>query len=192
MNKEKQKIGILGGTFNPIHNGHLIIANQAYNQLKLDRVLFLPDYIPPHVDKKEAISANKRVEMIKKSIEGYKQFDLELLEIERKGKSYTYDTMKKLIENNPNVEYYFIIGGDMVDYLPKWYRINDLLNMINFVGVKRLGSSGKSNENILWIDCPLIQISSSLIRDYIKKNKSIEFLVPKKVNKFIKEHHLYE
>ncbi|MCF6515143.1 nicotinate-nucleotide adenylyltransferase [Lactobacillus sp. S2-2] len=192
MNKKKQRIGILGGTFNPIHNGHLIIANQAYDQLELDKVLFLPDYIPPHVDKKEAISANKRVEMIEKSIENYKQFDIELLEIERKGKSYTYDTIKKLIEINPNVEYYFIIGGDMVDYLPKWYRIKDLFDMINFVGVKRLGSSGKSNENILWIDCPLIQISSSLIRDYIQKNKSIEFLVPEKVNKFIKEHHLYE
>lgn len=189
---KKQRIGILGGTFNPIHNGHLIVANQAYDQLKLDKVLFLPDYIPPHIDKKEAIEANKRVEMIKKSIQGYEQFDIELLEIERKGKSYTFETMRTLIKNNPEIEYYFIIGGDMVDYLPKWYKIGDLMTMVNFVGVNRLGASGQSSLDVIWIDCPLIEISSSLIRDYIHENKSIEFLVSKKVNKFIKEHHLYE
>lgn len=189
---KKQRVGILGGTFNPIHNGHLIVANQAYDQLKLDKVLFLPDYIPPHIDKKEAIEANQRVEMIKKSIQGYEQFDIELLEIERKGKSYTFETMRTLIKNNPEIDYYFIIGGDMVDYLPKWYKIGDLMTMVNFVGVNRLGSSGQSSLDVIWIDCPLIEISSSLIRDYIHENKSIEFLVSKKVNKFIKEHHLYE
>lgn len=137
MTNNRKKIGIIGGTFNPIHNGHLFIADQVRNQLGLQKVYFMPDYLPPHVDHKEAISADERVKMVNLAINDNDYFDIEMIEVIRKGKSYTYETMLELKKKHPDYDYYFIIGGDMVNYLPKWYHVNDLMNMVHFVGVRR-------------------------------------------------------
>lgn len=94
----------------------------------------MPEYQPPHVDKKETIPEHHRLKMLELAIEGIDGLVIETIELERKGISYTYDTMKILTEQHPDTDYYFIIGADMVDYLPKWYRIDELVDMVQFVG----------------------------------------------------------
>lgn len=188
----RRRIGILGGTFNPIHYGHLIMAEQALTQLSLDAVLFMPDYRPPHVDHKTAIDAQDRVNMINLAIKNNSKFQIELIEIKRMGKSYSYDTLSELKQLHPNVDYYFIVGGDMVEYLPKWYRIDDLIKMVKFVGVNRPGNSKGTDYPVTWINSPEVAISSSLIRSNIKNGSSVRYLLPDEVLHYIEEHHLYE
>ena len=136
---ERKRVGIIGGTFNPPHLGHLIIAQQVGQQLALDKVYFMPDAEPPHIDEKPFIDGKHREEMVKRAIADNDLFALEDVELKRGGKSYTIDTMKELIEKNPDTDYYFIIGGDMVAYLPKWERIDELMTLVHFVGVVRPG-----------------------------------------------------
>ncbi len=190
--KKRRKVGILGGTFNPIHNGHLIIAEQVLDRLGLDEVRFMPDANPPHVDRKFAIDARHRVTMIAGSIRDNPHFFIEMEEIIRGGISYTVDTMEKLTKQHPENDYYFIIGGDMVAYLPKWHDIDKLINLVHFVGVRRTGFPQTSNYPIIWVDVPYIQISSSNIRQRIHQRHAIKYLVPDFVEKYIKENHLYE
>ena len=109
---KKRRIGILGGTFNPPHLGHLVIADQVATQLGLDKVLFMPDAEPPHVDRKLTIPAKDRVAMVKAAIKDNPRFDLELTEVNRGGRSYSYDTMLQLTQAHPENQYYFIIGGE--------------------------------------------------------------------------------
>ena len=118
--KKRKQVGILGGNFNPVHNAHLVVADQVRQQLCLDQVLLMPEYEPPHVDKKSTIDEKHRLKMLELAIEGIEGLGIETIELERKGISYTYDTMKFLTEKHPDTDYYFIIGADMVDYLPKW------------------------------------------------------------------------
>ena len=134
----------LGGNFNPVHNAHLVVADQVRQQLCLDQVLLMPEYEPPHVDAKGTIAEHHRLKMLELAIEGIEGLGIETIELERKGISYTYDTMKFLTEKHPDTDYYFIIGGDMVDYLPTWYRIDDLMKMVNFVGVRRQGAENNT------------------------------------------------
>ncbi|APX72541.1 nicotinate-nucleotide adenylyltransferase [Companilactobacillus allii] len=193
-NQKKRHVGILGGTFNPVHLGHLVIAEQVYEQLCLNKVLFLPDKIPPHKNvKKEnpSISSDERIEMIKMAIRDNIHFDLDLTDINRGGVSYTYDTIKLLKQYNPDTEYYFIIGGDMVENLPSWSHIDELVNMVHFVGVCRKGFEKKSKYPILWVNTPELEISSSMIRDRVKKGQSIKYLVPTEVEDYIKDRGLF-
>lgn len=129
----RKQVGILGGNFNPVHNAHLVVADQVRQQLGLDEVLLMPEYEPPHVDKKETIDEKHRLNMLMLAINGIEGLDIETIELERKGISYTYDTMKLLTEANPDTDYYFIIGADMVEYLPKWHRIDELIEMVNLL-----------------------------------------------------------
>lgn len=191
MTNNRKKIGIIGGTFNPIHNGHLFIADQVRNQLGLQKVYFMPDYLPPHVDHKEAISADERVKMVNLAINDNDYFDIEMIEVIRKGKSYTYETMLELKKKHPDYDYYFIIGGDMVNYLPKWYHVNDLMNMVHFVGVRRDNYPMETPYLVIWVDIPKLDISSTLIRKLIRNRQSIRYLVPERVRKYIKEHNIY-
>ena len=181
----------MGGTFNPIHHGHLIMAEQVKSQLDLDKVMFMPDNLPPHVDAKSAIDAKYRLKMAELAIETNPDFEIEDIELKRGGVSYTYDTMKELTLRNPETEYYFIIGGDMVEYLPKWHRIADLIKLVNFVGVERPGYRHRSEYPIVWVDVPHIEISSSMIREKIRHDCSIKYLVPDAVEEYIREEGLY-
>lgn len=187
----QKKVGILGGTFNPPHMGHLIIADQVLNQLNLDQVLFMPDNIPPHVDKKEAIDPQKRLEMLKLSIQDNRYFGIEDYEIKKGGISYTFETMSELIRLHPENQYYFIIGADMVEYLPKWHEIDKLIKLVRFVGVGRPGYKHQSKYPILWVDIPEIGISSTLIRQKIAQGCSIKYLVPDLVAQYIDKEQLY-
>ncbi|KRM13234.1 nicotinate-nucleotide adenylyltransferase [Paucilactobacillus suebicus] len=190
-NGHRKRIGLYGGTFNPVHTSHLIVADQVGTTLGLDKVNFLPDAIPPHVDTKTAIDPQMRVDMIKLAIEDNPLFGVEMSEINRGGVSYTYDTVVKLKKAHPEVDYYFIIGGDMVQYLPKWHRIDELSKLVTFVGVQRRGFETDSKYPVIWVDVPLIDISSTGIRNRIKTGQSVKYFVPDKVIEYIKEHHLY-
>ncbi|MDU7039582.1 MAG: nicotinate-nucleotide adenylyltransferase, partial [Lactococcus lactis] len=140
----RKKIGLLGGNFNPIHHAHLMMADQVAQQMNLDQVLLMPENIPPHVDEKETISAKHRVKMLELAIKGNPRLGLELIEIERGGKSYSYDTLKLLTKANPDTDYYFIIGGDMVEYLPKWYKIDELIELVKFIAIRRTEKNTES------------------------------------------------
>lgn len=187
----RRQVGILGGNFNPVHNAHLIVADQVRQQLGLDAVYLMPEYTPPHVDKKETISETHRLEMLKRAIAGVEGLAIETIELERKGISYTYDTMKLLTEANPDTDYYFIIGADMVDYLPKWHRIDELIELVQFVGVQRPRYKAGTSYPVIWVDVPLMDISSTTVRDFIKVGRTPNYLLPHEVLDYIEEEGLY-
>ena len=151
----------------------------------------MPEFEPPHLDHKETIDEKHRLKMLELAIRDVEGLDIETLELDRKGISYTYETMKLLIEKNPDVDYYFIIGADMVAYLPKWYQIDELIQMVQFVGVQRPKYKAGTSYPVIWVDVPLMDISSSLIRDFIAKNRKPNYLLPKPVLEYIEEEGLY-
>ncbi|MGK0604415.1 nicotinate-nucleotide adenylyltransferase [Enterococcus gilvus] len=187
----KKQVGLLGGNFNPIHHAHLMIAEQVGQKLGFDEVHLLPSYLPPHVDEKKTIDSKHRLVMVQRAIEDNAFLSVDTRELARKGKSYTIDTMLELTTENPDTEYYFIIGGDEVAYLPKWHRIEELVRLVNFVGVKRAGFALESPYPIIWVDVPEIQLSSSYIRKQVKQGCSIRYLVPDRVREYISEEGLY-
>lgn len=187
----QKKVGLMGGTFNPPHLGHLIIAKEVKEQLDLDEVWFMPDNLPPHVDKKDALAAKYRAKMVALSIQDEPSFKLEELEIKRGGVSYTYDTILELRALYPEIEFYFIIGGDMVAYLPKWYRIDELVKLVQFVSVERKGYAKQSDYPLIWVDILRIDLSSSLIREKIRQDRSIKYLVTREVEEYIEQEGLY-
>lgn len=188
---EKKRIGILGGTFNPPHLGHLLIAEQVANVLDLDKVMFMPNAMPPHIDPKVALEPRHRASMVQAAIAGNSRFALELLEVQRGGKSYTFNTMLQLKLEHPNYEYYFIIGADEVNYLTKWYRIDDLLKLVHFVGVNRPGQVVRTNYPVNFVTVTDIGISSTDIRQRLQRGQSIRYLVPDMVAAYIFENGLY-
>lgn len=188
---DHKQVGILGGNFNPVHNAHLVVADQVRQQLGLDQVYLMPEFEPPHVDHKETIDEKHRLKMLELAIQDVQGLDIETIELERKGISYTYETMKLLTEKNPDVDYYFIIGADMVDYLPKWYKIDELIQMVQFVGVQRPKYKAGTSYPVIWVDVPLMDISSSMIRDFIKKDRQPNYLLPKPVLDYIEAEGLY-
>ena len=190
--KNRKPVGILGGNFNPVHNAHLVVADQVRQQLGLDKVLLMPEYEPPHVDKKETIDERHRLKMLELAIEGIEGLEIETIELERKGISYTYETMKLLNERDPDTDYYFIIGADMVDYLPKWYRIDELVEMVQFVGVQRPRYKAGTSYPVIWVDVPLMDISSSMVREFIAQGRTPNFMLPKPVLDYIKKEGLYQ
>ncbi len=190
--KKKQKIGLLGGNFNPIHHAHLMMADQVAQQMNLDKVFLMPENIPPHQDTKTTISPNHRIKMIELALLDNPRLEIETIEIKRGGKSFTYDTLKLLTALHPENDYYFIIGSDMVDYLEKWYKIDALIEMVHFVAIKRYEHQKDSPYPVIWLDTPLLPISSTMIREMIAKKIEPNYLLPKAVLDYIHSHHLYE
>ncbi|MFC4320854.1 nicotinate-nucleotide adenylyltransferase [Litchfieldia salsa] len=184
-------IGIIGGTFDPIHNGHLLIANEVLCELSLDEVWFMPNHIPPHKVGKHLTDSIHRAKMISLAIEDHPAFFLQNIELERDGRSFTYDTISLLKEENTDTTFYFIIGGDMVEYLPNWYKIEELSKLVTFVGVKRPGFSLYSPYNVHEVEIPQFDVSSSMLRDRLLKNRSTKYLLPDLVRDYIEENQLY-
>ncbi|MHC5267960.1 nicotinate-nucleotide adenylyltransferase [Enterococcus sp. LJL98] len=190
LGKRKQ-IGLLGGSFNPVHLTHLIAADQVGHALGLEKVLLMPSFIPPHIDVKTAIAAEHRLAMLERAIENNPLLGITDIEIQREGTSYTYDTMVALREQNPDTDYFFIIGGDMVEYLPKWHRIDELMQLVQFVGIQRPGYPKETNYPIIWVDVPSTEISSTMIRQKIAQGCSVRYFLPESVIHYIQEKGLY-
>ncbi|GGF07428.1 putative nicotinate-nucleotide adenylyltransferase [Halobacillus andaensis] len=184
------KIGLLGGTFDPPHLGHLIMAEHVLEAMHLDEVWFVPSHVPPH-KQESALVAEDRLRMVERAIEENPQFSVSTVELEREGKSFTIDTMKQLQNQYPSYDFCFIIGGDMVQHLDRWHRIDELQELVQFIGVGREGYQLDSSRGVKLIDIPRIDISSSMIRKRLAKGKSIRYLVTHQVYEYIKEHSLY-
>jgi nicotinate-nucleotide adenylyltransferase len=185
------KIGILGGTFDPPHNGHLLIANEVLSELRLDEIWFMPNQEPPHKRKSESVGNLERLDMLELAIDGNTNFRIEKIELERSGPSYTVNTMRLLNERYPNHQFFFIIGADMIEYLPKWHKIDELVNLVQFVGVERPKYSNKTDYPVIYVDVPGFDVSSSLIRERINTGKTVRYLLPDNVIKYIEEKYLY-
>ncbi len=185
-----KKVGILGGTFNPPHIGHLMMANEAYHALGLDEVRFMPNAVPPHKQSSGATD-EQRKRMVELAIEDAPYFTLEVFELERGGLSYTFDTMSTMVGQEREVEFYFIIGGDSIDHLHTWYRIDDLIQIVKFVGIRRPGSDAVTNYPVSMIDAPQIGLSSTLLRERFTEGKTVRYLLPKPVEAFIRKEGLY-
>lgn len=195
------KIGIMGGTFNPIHNGHIALAQKAYEDLNLDKVLFMPSgtsYL-----KQNVLPAAHRVEMVKRAIAEYAHFELSLIEVERAGNTYTYETLQQLKKDNPQTEYFFIIGADSLLYMEHWKEPEIIFSLASIACTVRddadmnvIKAKGKELEekgaNIVYLDMPVIPISSTQIRELAKNHKSVTDLVSAEVAAYMQEEHLYE
>lgn len=186
-----KKIGLFGGTFNPPHLAHLMMANEVAATLQLDEVRFMPNAVPPHKVKAGDATAAQRLEMTRLAISDNILFTLEPFEIERGGVSYTYDTMKLLTAREPDVQFYFIIGGDSMDDLHTWYHIDELVQLVRFVGVARPGHASATDYPVEVVEAPLIDLSSTLIRQRLKANDTVRYLLPDKVAQYIREEGLY-
>lgn len=188
----RKKVGILGGTFNPPHIGHLIIANEVLNALGLDEVRFMPNATPPHKQKDELVTAEQRLKMTQLAIRGIPKMAVETIELERGGTSYTFDTIEMLQNREPETDFFFIIGGDQVEFLPKWHRIDELVQKVQFVGVPRPNTTLDTAYPISKITIPQIDLSSTLLRNRLMNGVTTKFLIPDKVNDFIQKEKLYE
>jgi nicotinate-nucleotide adenylyltransferase len=196
QDKERKKIGIFGGTFDPVHTVHLIVAEQAREALGLDEVWFMPAHIPPHKLEKHITADCHRLAMLERAIQGNENFCATAIELDRKDDkpSYTYDTILSLKAKHPNVDFYFIIGGDMVEYLPKWHRIEELVSLVQFVALARPGYSMQNEytDRVIEVEMPQLDVSSTIIRHKAFSGESIRYLVPESVRLYIEENGLYE
>ncbi len=186
------KIGILGGTFNPIHIGHLILAEEVREKLKLDRIILVPAYLPPHKDNSDIIDAQHRFRMVKLAIKGNRYFLVSDIEIKRDGRSYTIDTIKELKKIYPQDELYFIIGSDLLKYLDEWKDLDDIIKMVKFVVATRPGYPlEKIPSHISTIPIRAVDVSGFEIRQAIRQGKSFRYLVPEMVFKYILKNRIY-
>ncbi|MGP4080441.1 nicotinate-nucleotide adenylyltransferase [Pseudalkalibacillus sp. R45] len=191
---KKNKVGILGGTFDPPHIGHLIMAQEALEQCNLDKIWFMPSASPPHKKVDGVSSGNDRVKMVEKMIGEVEEFELSLIEFEREGPSFTVDTMKELKMKHPDFEFYFIIGGDSVAALHTWERIDELMEIVTFIGIERPGHAFKSSylDSIIAIETPLIGISSTMLRKRFRQKKNTKYYVTEAVKDYIEVNQLYD
>lgn len=186
------KIGILGGTFNPIHIGHLILAEEVREKLKLDRIIFVPAYLPPHKDNSDIASADARLMMVKLAIKGNKYLSVSDIEIKRNGRSYTIDTLKEFKKIYSKDELYFVIGSDLLKYLDDWKDLDEIIKMVRFIVATRPGYPlEKIPSHISTIPIRAVDISGFEIRKAIKENKSFRYLVSEPVLKYIYKKRLY-
>lgn len=186
-----KRVGILGGTFNPPHNGHLIIANEVKYALELDEVRFMPNALPPHKAADDNVTKEQRLQMVELAIQGIEGFTVSSYEVERGGVSYSFDTMTAMMAQEPDVKFYLIIGGDMIDMLHTWHRIDELVELVTIVGVGRPGWKSETDYPVELIAIPEIDLSSTLIRKRFIENGTVTFLIPPEVESFVRKEGLY-
>ena len=190
-----KRIGFFGGTFNPIHMGHLAITQMAQERFKLDKVIFIPSHQPPHknIAPKELASAQDRYKMVKLAIAGNEHFEVSDVETKRDGKSYTVDTLRHFRKiYPPKAKFFFIIGGDSLGTLSQWKNIEEILQLATFIVVNRPGYSDIKNIKHLTVTKPGIDISSSYLRQRINSGKSVRYLVPEAIYHYIIKYGLYK
>lgn len=205
--KWMRQVAIFGGTFDPVHWGHLIVAETALYQVSLQQVLWVPSYNPPH---KKAASFQHRLAMLQMAIADNPAFSISLVEQKRSGSSYAINTLIDLSEVYPNTRWYWIVGLDTFQTLPNWYRGQELAQLCDWLIAPRILNSkditqselicqqveqqlAKQSTVIRWqlLHIPLIGLSSSLIRKFCRHGKSLRYLVPESVRSYIAAENLY-
>ncbi len=190
--KRVKRIGLFGGTFNPVHIGHLAAAEVVASKLKLDKVIFIPCNKPPHKEISDLVNARHRLEMVKRAIAGNSRFSVSDFEIKQKGISYSIHTVRYFQKLFPKSNLYFVMGVDALATLSKWKDIREVLKIVSFVAVRRGGYKiPKVKYPVKIITMPELDISSSFLREHIFKDKVAEYLLPKTVLKYIHQHKLY-
>ncbi len=185
------KIGLFGGTFNPVHNGHLSVAKAVLEQLKLDKIWFLPSGKHPLKNNSAFLSYEQRFELIKIAINNYPEFEVHAFDFHEINLSYTDELIKKLRKLFPRNEFYFIIGEDNVSELPLWHNYKWLLDNVKIVVVNRPDIDRSDWEKLnflnklLFVETKPVNISSTEIREKIEKKESIEGMVPERIEKKI-------
>ncbi len=184
-----QRIGIYGGTFDPIHYGHLILARDAMEQLHLERVVFVPAALSPHKLEGASAPAMLRVEMLWAAIAGEPRFSVDEVELQRPGPSFTIDTIEQFKRRDPGLEICYLIGADNVGRLQTWHRIDDLLTQVTLVVLQRGAAEPATAFQTI---NRRIEISATEIRNRVASGQSVRYLVPPPVAELIEHHQLYQ
>jgi len=196
-----KKIGMFGGTFNPPHVGHLLIGRNVMKEFNLNKIIFIPAYIPPHKQTNSVIDAKHRLKMVELMIENEPGFLVSDFEIKKQEVSYTIDTMRYFISEFPDKEFYFIVGSDNFYYIETWKDYKNLLNIMNFIIYLRRNFTkekilekykGIINDRIFWSKSDYIDVSSSEIRTRIKNGENCIEDVGEKVWDYILKNKLYK
>ncbi len=184
------RLGMLGGTFNPIHIGHLILAECAREQARLDQVWFIPTAIPPHKSPRDLAPAMDRLRMIRLAIRGHPAFRVETMELRRGGVSYTLETVQTIRERHPRAQLYLIIGSEMLKV--PWYGLKEIARECTFVVAPRAAVVSRPRGlRLMRLTMPSLEISSSMIRQRLRAGQSVRYLVPEAVERDICRHPLY-
>lgn len=203
MSYQNKKVGIMGGTFDPIHYGHLILAQNALETYELDEIMFVPSGTPWLKDSTKVLSKNKRVSMTGIAIEDNVNFALSTIEIDREGNSYSYETVEELKKEQPETDFYFILGADSLLEIEKWKHPDRLMAECTLLAAVRDDCDEKGllkqieylkekyNADIWILPAKRIDISSSDIRNLVAEGKSVRYMLPDQVIKFIEKNHLY-
>lgn len=205
MEQRRKKVGIMGGTFDPIHIGHLILGENAYRQFDLDHVLFMPSGNPPHKQERQGrATTSQRVAMVSQAVSSNPHFKLSMAETHDDGYTYTRETLSRLVLENPDTDYYFIMGADSLFTFETWKEPEDICRLCTLVvAVRDHVKQDKLNRQIDYLkelfqakieklDTPNIDISSGTIRNWICRGKSIKYYVPDDVIHYIEEHCMYQ
>ncbi len=199
-----KKIGIMGGTFNPVHLAHLVLAESAREQAGLSAVMFLPSKRTAEKAESYILPDELRCRLLELAIAGNPDFYLSTLEIERGGVTYTADTVTALKEGNPDTEFYFIIGGDSLVSFPAWRSPEVIVKHAHLLATSRGGISGEEilaaaarirrefGAKVQFFDTPKMEISSTEIRRRLAAHSSVKYLVPEAVERFLKEQGCYQ
>jgi nicotinate-nucleotide adenylyltransferase len=195
------RVGILGGTFNPPHLGHLVCAQEAYRELELHRVMLIPASIPPHKPVEDEPGAEHRLELCRLAITDDERFEVSDLELRRDGPSYTVDTLELLNAEAPDTELFLILGGDIAAGLPGWHRVGRVLELATPAIAKRRGTGHsavvqalarlRGGDQARFFEMPRMGISSTMIRRRVAAGQPIRYLVPDPVVEYIERHQLY-
>ena len=199
------RLGIFGGTFDPVHYGHLLLAEQCREQCRLDRVWFVPAAVPPHKAERTLTPATKRIEMLKLAIAGHEAFEVSTLEIERGGLSYTLDTLLAIRGQQPDAELFFLMGADSLRDLPTWWEPARICQLATPVVVCRRGAP-EPNLGVLTplvsaerlqeirgcqVQMPVVEFSSTAIRQAVAAGSSVRYQTSRAVEKYIETQGLY-
>lgn len=195
-----KRIGIFGGTFDPPHIAHSLIAEEVRKQLRLDKIIFIPSAIPPLKGESEVLEIKHRLAMAKIAFENNPYNEISEIEIKNtNGKSYTVDTLTKLHEiyKNDSIKFFLILGIDSLIDFPKWKNPEKLFSLAKVVVFNRPGYKSEDikpeySEKVIFINAPLIDISSTIIREKVRKNMSIKYLVLPEIEKYITKNNLYK
>lgn len=197
------KKAVFGGTFDPIHFGHLHLAYAALEEVHMDKVIFVPTGNPPHKTKKQVTDAQIRYEMVKLAVRNEERFDISDFEVRNTGLSYTYKTLQHFKELEPDTDWYLITGLDCLMELESWKNVDKILEISNLIVFNRMGYKSndvliqkqkiekKYNKSVSIIDVNILEISSTDIRNRVKCGRNIDYLVPQGIDNIIKELHLY-
>ncbi len=200
----RKRIGIMGGTFDPIHMGHLILGEKAYEQFGLDKVLFMPSGNPPHKKNRQGRATDEqRVEMVRRAVSDNPHFELSLAEMHENGYTYTYHTLETLRAGNPDTDYYFIIGADSLYNFETWMKPERICkNCILVTAVRNQSTiseletemhrlSLKYGGTFLTLNTTNIDVSSKMLRNWISEDKSVRYYIPDPVITYIEENQIY-